>query len=614
MGAGASRGILEDPFPVEPSLSKDLDRLSLVAARILSTPDIYDINNLARPGVCGDYAVFLKNSLEKKLLGYTFQDVSNNEPAGPAMEVVYQNPRRAISKPELRQRICTQIADTMLTVIATVVACLASIQVASPSRETAVAGIAQKGGAISADVIVAWLTQKGYVSPTAVPPAATGDSISLTLQDRVATPAPASTPVVFTLTLKRAAERTVLSGSLMATGGSPAMPPGSLRVDVGAPIPIPGTAPADSILPIRVADTAGSPWMVGALYGDAFVSLSTTPKRASPFEIWTSLFRLTQNLPPTAALEDRASVIAANEIFRQYRERADANYILGALRSYLPSYATASIPAYYSARITPAAAAAAARPWYGAPAAVPAAPAAVYDIPLAATKNILDAFNLFRTALPKQSAPAAVRALTLSAKVNTDRSIQTSVCRDPYWTEPNLSKIYPWATLQFLCVKDYKKLIAEDSSIFQSEWAGEDGFIQRLAMLYGGGDVPKLTVPEGNRFLNRLTFGGVDTIPLCKESAIARVGFREVQDGLLRLQGLYEEHVKAVWDILNSLIIVIQDPDTKGEVVRLHPAVLRGPSHAYVAGKAAAARKLLVAHYLAVEAAYLDTVRKLRPV
>ena len=607
MGAGASRGVLEDPFPVEPGLSKDLDRLSLVAARILSTPDIYDINNLARPGVCGDYAVFLKQHIEKKLLSYTFQDVSNNEPVGPALEVVYQNPRRAIAKPEMRQRICRQIADTMLTVIATVVACLASIQVASPSRETTVAGIIQKGGAVSAETIIAWLTQKGYLSTTAPPtPSATGDSVVLTLQERSSS----GTPIVFTLTLKRASERTTISGKLMASGGMPPMPTGSLNVDIGAPLSIPGTTAADAVLPIRITDTAGSPWMAGALMGDAFVSLSGAASRTTTFDIWTSLFRLTQNQAPTVALEDRGAVIEANEQFRRYRDRNDPNIILAALRPYLPAYVAAAIPpSYYSAR----AAATAARPWYGAPAGVAAAPTAVYDVPLAATKNILERFNQFRTALPKQSAPAAVRALTLSSKVNPDRSIQTSICRDPYWTETNLSKVNPWATLQFLCVKDYSKMGTEDSSIFYTEWNGEEGFVRKLQALYTGAGVPRLTAPDANRYLNRMSFSAIDAIPLCGDTvASARVEFREVQDGLLRLQGLYEEHVKAIWGILNSLIIVIQDPDTKEEVVRLHPAVLRGPSHAYVAGKAAAARRLLAAHYLAVEAAYLDTVRKLR--
>ena len=49
MGAGGSKSAaqasISDPFPINMRLSKDLDKLSFVAARILSTPDIYDINN-----------------------------------------------------------------------------------------------------------------------------------------------------------------------------------------------------------------------------------------------------------------------------------------------------------------------------------------------------------------------------------------------------------------------------------------------------------------------------------------------------------------------------------------------------------------------------------------
>ena len=610
MGAGASRGILDDPFPVDPALSKDLDQLSMVAARILSLPDIYDINNLARPGICGDYAVFLKQNIEKQLLGFVFQDISAN---GPAVNVLFQNPRRAISKPEVRQQICRQIAGTMMTVIATVVACLASIQVASPSRETTVASVIQRGGAVSVDAIVAWLTQRGYVSST-IPSVSDGENITLTIQypsaaaaaavRRWRRPAAGATPVIFTLTLKRATDQNTLSGTLAASGGAPPMPRGSLRVEFGTPIPIPGTAPADALLPIRVSDTAGSPWMAGALFGDAFISLSAAKRRTNLLETWTALFRTVQDQPIGAgALEDRAAVFEANEQFRRYRERNDPNVILAALRSYLPSYAAAMIPSYYSFDTATAAAA--------------AGPPPTFDIPLAATKNILERFKQFRTALPKQSAPAAVRALTLSAKVNPDRSIQTSICHDPYWTETNLSKINPWATLQFLSVKDYTKMGAEDSSIFHPEWNGEGGFIQQLKALYSASadGVPSLTVPEGNGYLNRMSFGSINKIPLCRDDvATVRVGFREVQAGLLRLRSLYADHVKAVWDILNSLIIVVQDPETKSQMVRLHPAVLRGPSYAYVATRAAAARKLLASHYVAVESVYLQTVAALRPV
>lgn len=631
MGAGASRAILEEPFPVAPGLSKDLDRLTMVAARILSTPDIYDINNLARPGVCGDYAVFLKKGLEKKLLEFTYADASDG--GGAPLSVVYQNPRRAIEKAERRQKICRQIAETMLRCIATVVACLASIQVASPSRETAVAGIHPQRGGAGVQDIVDWLARNGYISTATAAPSATGE-IRLELTDRV-NPSPSKPQ--FTITLSSTANRhSMYNGALTAAGGAdyptagfPKMPAGSMRVEIARPVPIPGTL--ESLLPLRLTDTTGLPWMVGALYREGFVSLSPSAgagaaaTRISPFDLWHNLFRLTQSRQ-VGVMEDRASVTAANELFSRIRN-APAGDQPAAFIAALGGFIRTAIPGAVVPAAPAAAAAAAAAaflapvqrqfggpvfgaPTFGAPAA---APAAVYDIPLPATKNILDAFKLFRDALPKESSPAAVRALTLSAKVNPDRTIQTNICRDPYWSESNLLRIYPWATLQFLFVERYEAMSTESSGTFSAAWKTQ--FVDPLKALYDGrGGAPRLTAsPEGSLFLNRLNFSA-PTLPLCAETTTPRVGFREVQDGLLRLQELYETHVKRIWEILNALVIVIQDPDTKAEVVRLHPAVLRGGSYEYVKAQAEKARTQLATYYLAVEKSYLETVAALKPV
>jgi hypothetical protein len=54
MGASASTPALDIPFPIDLKDKSKLDLLTMVVSHILNTPDIYDINNLARPGVCGD--------------------------------------------------------------------------------------------------------------------------------------------------------------------------------------------------------------------------------------------------------------------------------------------------------------------------------------------------------------------------------------------------------------------------------------------------------------------------------------------------------------------------------------------------------------------------------
>ena len=135
MGVGASTAAgLENPFPITPALEKDLIRLSFVVSRLLNSPDIYDLNNLARPGACGDYAVFLKEKLEKRLLPF-IADVSDEQIA-----VVYQNPLKAFSSAERRKLVCQNLTDTMLRLVSIVVACLASLQFESPRAREAAGG------------------------------------------------------------------------------------------------------------------------------------------------------------------------------------------------------------------------------------------------------------------------------------------------------------------------------------------------------------------------------------------------------------------------------------------------------------------------------------------
>jgi hypothetical protein len=244
-----------------------------------------------------------------------------------------------------------------------------------------------------------------------------------------------------------------------------------------------------------------------------------------------------------------------------------------------------------------------------------------YDIPTTATNIITERFKSFRTLIPTQSCPAAVRAQTLAALENRDRTVQTGVCRDQYWIQPNLSKIYPWAAFQFLCIKDWKNL-AEDptralarSDMFEPEW---NTFLNGLRGVYDS--APLLDRGSGGqaKFLDQMRFTKVADIPLCKASQNPRVRFKEVQEGLQRLQFLHQQHVKNMWKVINDLIIIIQDPETKTEVVRLHPNVISSTakmsSADYVKQKAAEARGFLAQFYVDVEAAYMDSTKALQVV
>jgi hypothetical protein len=223
---------------------------------------------------------------------------------------------------------------------------------------------------------------------------------------------------------------------------------------------------------------------------------------------------------------------------------------------------------------------------------------------------ILRTLRNYRQLVPDESSPAAVRAFTLAGKVNPDRTINTDVCNDPYWRIGGLHLIYPWATLQFLCVNSWEKLgTSGGRDVFHTQWPA---FLRELRGIYDGtGAKPKIVGPADNQVLNGLSFAEIEKVPVCAASRAPRVRFHAIQDGLLTLQGRYERHVREVWNLLNSLIVVIVDPETREQTVRLHPKVYGTASNTYVETQAAEARTLLKDFYLDVERKYLATVTSL---
>jgi uncharacterized protein (DUF2141 family) len=724
MGGTASRSAgLENPFPISARLSSDLDKLSVVVMRVLSTPDIYDINNLARPGACGDYAIFLKKQIEdfltkgksSRLLPFV-ADIS-----GEKVQIAYQNPRMIV-KAEDRKRVCSQLAETMVTLIATVVACLASIQVATPSREAAIQPIVKQKGGARTDDIVNWFQNKGYVKAGTVRPAG-GDGLLFELTSRNTSPAK---PKLFITLDGDSRDSGSFNAKLSARGGAnyppgvPEMPRGSLNMNILAPIQLDGTS--DSILPFRLTDGAELPYMVGVLYRNRFLSLSGKPPlNFEPYDMWVNIFRRTQGYVDRAA-ESLSDLEKANNVFRAYLSRGEPGVLFNVLRSSLGAardtytggfgttsgynpytaataynpYAAAAATRYpYAAAARDPYAAAAARDPFGLPrdpyaaARDPYAAAAardpfglprdpygaardplgrfaprdpyaaavadlnpqqrifqqmqqqallgrgdtgqVYDIPFSATAKIIATFNLFRSDLSKQSTPAAIRAATLAPPrgILPDRSIQTNICNDPYWKETTLNRIYPWRTLQFLSIKNWWRLAdqgapaypvavagapprapgaAPVTELYEPEWST---FLNGLRHLYTGTGVPKI-VPDGTSSLEQMRFTNIAGIDVCKGAGVA-VKPREVQNCVLRLQGLYEAHVKEMWKILNSLVVVLRDPETNSEVVRLHPAVLAGSSQKYVGDAAKTARERIAKYYYDVEEVYLTGIRSLVP-
>lgn len=650
MGGTVSRpGGVENPFPVGPALSKDLDLLTTVAVRLLSSSDIYDITNLENPGACGAYAVFMKKNIEKRLLSFV-ADLSGGE----SIEVLYQNPSKLIPAAK-RRAICKQLAETIVTLVATVVALLASIQVKSDSRSAAARAAipVQKGGADIASV-TDWLLANGYIR--AAPTVREADT-SIAYELYSAELQRYGNAPKFTLKLdRRMTSRRTFNGTLTATGGrdfppgsgAPPFPTGALEVQVMLPIRIPGTPTEESVLPFRLSDRSNLPWMAGALYKSVFFTASPNPadpSAISPFDVWSDTFRLTQGLKGLyEGRENRANVNRAAEVFSQYSRTQDQRAFLQALSPLLsmwteyrpeaagfvappvPVYPGMMPPAYGAYPPPPVVrpavpyrpAAAVATPLLAGAATTTtvtpiAAAGAVYDIARPSASVILDTLRNYKQLIPDESSPAAVRAFTLAGKVNPDRTVNTDVCNDPYWRLGGLHLIYPWATLQFLSVNSWEKLgTSGGTGVFHDTWLS---FLRDLRTLYNGAPGrPKIAGPADGQILRGQTFTNVDELSLCAASRSPRVRFIKVQDGLLTLQGRYERHVRRVWELLNSLIVVIVDPETREQTVRLHPSVYASGSREYVERQAAAARALLSEFYLGVEQDYLNTVGSLAAV
>jgi hypothetical protein len=244
----------------------------------------------------------------------------------------------------------------------------------------------------------------------------------------------------------------------------------------------------------------------------------------------------------------------------------------------------------------------------------PAVGDTAYDIPNPSAKLIQNYFASFRDLIPRQSSPALERANTLASLENRDRTFQTGVCRDQYWTAANLATIYPWSTFQLLSTKDWSQLAGDRTNIkFEPEWSD---FLNKLGRTYTA--APKLERPSNTEFLDQMKFTNIGNIGICKLNQNPRVRFQEVQGGLLEMQGRYGRHVKEIWNILNDLIFIVEDPDTKAQVVRLHPNVVNSSSKIssqdYVKQKSAAARALLRDFYSDIEDIYMGAVKNLQEV
>jgi hypothetical protein len=635
MGAGASKGDLgsvRDPFRISRETDKDLDVLTFVTTRVLNTPDIYDVNNLSRAGTCGEYAVFMKDIIEKRLLNQLVIDTPEGKKT-----VYYQNPRKLIPKLEDRKAICSQIAGTAIQAVTTIVACLASIQVAYSPRIVP----PQTGGGVIE--VRDWLYKNGVIRQE-IPQLGAPVELTTTRDQQSR-----GIQLLIVLEGSRQDLTTGLVFPRAVSGGEPkGLPqlPTSEGLRIQLLMPIRPGVQTDSIsaLPVRIVDSVSRPWLAGILIKYQNRTYFKSFGKGEMFEFTEAIEALFRRATGGGGiqLETRDQLVSASATFDQIRNNMSAglNILMSSLGPFLQSvgFTTAVAPAPYGQQQPPPYGYA--PPGYGAPppafpiAAPPLAPliqqptlpafrqlpgvAAVaagpsdtaYDIPQNATAFILNAYKRFRDAHFTQSSPATVRAKTLAASVNEDRTVNVGACQDPYWTQPTLGQVYPWATFQYLCVKDLTK--AGDTTTPLAVTGQWTKFVSEISEIYEGLGLKLEKGTASTPLLENMRVTGVNTLKACKEG---RTGFRIIQDALLRLQGLYEEHVERMWGVLNSLVVVIEDPVREAKVVRLHPKATTGTdtSRKYIDGLANEARDALLEFYVAVERTYAEAIQKAFP-
>jgi len=641
MGNTASSDMATTPFSISDNANTDLNRLSFIAARFLGSSDLFDIENLAKPGTCGNYSVFLQKGIENTLLPFIV-DLDD----GKLAEVFYQDPRKAFTDLDKRKKVCKQLTSTMLRAIATVTACLASIQVVkSRSRVNLVAMSAKQKGGDVPDV-GKWLLEAGFISEY---------KTAGTPMDFFTPGGQHLTPrIKFTLKLKYSTGH--LTHGLITgynQGGSNEYPTGVLRVFFLFKILIPGTQ--TYVMPTRIEDRAGRTWAAGILIDGRFKSfIDKTP----PEYITSILERLFLSAGGSAIVqntyqESRADLNQAESIFDKLHKANTPIPMLQALNRYFselgigyqpvpmygaqpgypqpgypqPGYPQTGYPqtgypqtgypqtgypqtgypqtGYPQTGYMPQSQYALMRPTNPlAPGAVALRPAGYtdgqYELPFPAVQYILNKLKTFQTAIATQSCPAEERCSTLiGAGFDEKRNIRTAICNDPYWKKANLSDVHPWATFQFLAIEEWEAA-GDRSKSLHSEWTK---FIDKLINIYG------TKFSRQSASLDQMRFVNTNELPICKSNESANQ--QKIFAGVNALKDLYAAHVPKIWNIINSLIIVIQHPETKKDIIRFHPNVLRGgkSSLKYVKEKAVEAMVAISEHYSEIENVYYNTAK-----
>ena len=640
MGNSKSTPKTSDPFPVSAETFTNLSRLTYGTARILNTEDIYDLFNINKPGACGTYVVFKKKNVGLKLIPF-IADIS-----GTRQEYLYQDSLKSVSNLEERKQVCGELADTMLRTVAIIVACLASIQIYAPAVKARFDEVPlpqalarQRGGSQndssqhggSADVVKDWLLRHDFIE------LATDRAALYKLKGTSYTSMIIMSFTAHSEQVSAAATLSVLNSSSTVR---------VLFLD-----PVTADEQGERAIPICISDNA-RPLSCGILYKKQYMPFDLR-KKASNFgqfcsslltsQVYTESSESYEMFITLQELSIAGDQTAIQDALTQYFSQGGfgARSVLGA-RSGLGGRSVGLDRlgglglAARSSRLglgglggiggigglggigSNRLGLGAYRPrlsldprlgGVGGRGLLNFLQSEGGHIKGPAQKIILDYFANCRKMVPAEESPAARRVRTVVLG-EEDRNARTNICADPYWKKANLGDIYPWATLQFLSVRDWNSIGTADVK-FVNEW---DDFMTQLINGYKGDDVPTIVSVAGrsSKRLEDWRFSGITSISICRPGReIKAFDIGAIKDLLIEMNTLYTRHVTAMTAIINSLIIEIDDEGTK--VYRLNPKIFKsGKTTAkYINDTADEARTALCAFYLQVEKIYRDIVIRL---
>jgi hypothetical protein len=730
MGQSASHidFILQDvknPLQLTDSMNSSIDAISLIVSRILNTPDIYDLKNLKKEGVCGDYIVLLKEKLMASMAMLPYYTASGEE-------ILYQSPDRLIQDTETRRRVCKELAESSLSIASIVVACLASIQISTKKREQIVLdnSAKQSVSSVTSPTIQAparpsmiiptpgvypspvYPTPTVYPTPAyqapayqAPPPAPTYPPTVPTYQaptyptptyptptyptPTYPTPAPAPTyPAYQAPTYPRPAYQPY--GYAQMHGGSVSilqwlitnnyisqtvsdtykissnevkethsfllktdnsskdiyknliaedrgitadvsievidnvlrnLDKSSLIIQFLSPISNPSVV-GETIVPIRILDATGTTMCAGVLYSgnNRFKSFGEGTTDIDLPGLLFILFRLSQ----LHSNEDKGLIEKGVYVMDNAIQRARDNQIFDSAKSNPTSMypyilgRSQSTPGYYNPPVPDT-------KYYG---AIPVKTTQEYAIPSSSAFSIIQTLDNYKAKLAIDSCPAMIRSKSLVDEITEKRSIRTRFCSDMYWSQSSLSKIYPYTTLQFLCIQDWatpNNLVPAFNTFCDNLvnlYNDASGFAPRIISPTSGSAKP-LSVSGEASPAKQVQFGYLDTLRFdsamyekfkqeyCSSGYVTSES-KYIADVVRDLNNEFRMHITSVLKIINSLIIIIKDPDTNQQVVRLSPEITskKRSTQKFIMEQKENAIALISNHYVRVEELYLMGVKR----